>query len=198
MDDVSKYRLTGAIIWLFLLVVVVPDWYSHPVNFQPLGHQVEIIKGERPLVEHVYELPVQTQQIQSEIKSTPTTNQKVVGTLVSNSSPSAIDKSVDIVSRQIADQVTSEKKSESVSAVNMDKPIPPQWIVKVTAYKDIKKANHLLGRLESNYEVSIKEFHKTGTYSVRTGPYVSKAKAEQDKQKLDKMLRTNAEVVQLN
>ncbi len=198
MDEVSKYRLTGAVIWLLLLVVVVPGWYSHPVNFQPLGHQVELIKGERPLVEHVYELPVQTRQKQVEVQSTPVTNQQAVITPALNSSPSATDKSVDVAPRQIANQVTSEKKTESVSAVKMDKHTPPQWIVKVTAYKDIKKANHLLGRLESNYEVSIKEFKKTATYSVRTGPYFSKAKAEQDKQKLDKMLRTNAEVVQLN
>lgn len=198
MDEVSKYRLTGAAIWLLLLVVVVPGWYSHPVNFQPLGHQVDLIKGERPLVEHVYELPVQTQQKQAEVQTAPVANQQAVKTPALNSSPSAVDKAADVTSRQKVDKVASEKKSESVKPVNIDKPTPPQWIVKVTAYKDIRKANHLLGRLESSYEVWIKEFSRSGTYSVRTGPYFSKAKAEQDKQKLDKMLRTNAEVVQLN
>jgi cell division septation protein DedD len=80
----------------------------------------------------------------------------------------------------------------------IEQAISVQWLVRITAYKDITAANDLLGRLESNYPVWIKEFKKSGTYSVRTGPYLSKAKAEQDKRKLDKMLRTNAEVVQLN
>ena len=38
---------------------------------------------------------------------------------------------------------------------------------------------------------------KTKMYSVRTGPYLSQAKADKDKEKLDKMLHTNGEVVQL-
>ncbi len=33
--DQSQYRLIGAVVWLVLLVIVVPIWYSNPVNFQP-------------------------------------------------------------------------------------------------------------------------------------------------------------------
>ncbi len=33
--QVSKYRLTGAFVWLGLLVIIVPIWYSNPVNFDP-------------------------------------------------------------------------------------------------------------------------------------------------------------------
>ncbi|MGM0541003.1 MAG: SPOR domain-containing protein [Pseudomonadota bacterium] len=172
MDDLSKYRLTGAFLWLLLLVILVPSWYGNPVNFQPVGYQEINAKGERPLVEHIYELPVQAVQKQAEIQSNP---------LVNNQTK---DQDAAVQSVQ-----ASQKREQSTSL---------QWIVRIAAYKEIQKADHLLERLVSNYKVSIKEFKKSGTYSVRAGPYLSKAKAEQDKRKLDKMLRTNAEVVQLN
>ncbi len=198
MDDVSKYRLTGAFIWLLLLVILVPSWYSHPVNFQPSGHQDIVAKGERPLVEHIYELPVQTTQKQAEVQSNPLANGQVDKLVSMAGSDKATDKGAVLKVEQESHKIISATKSVPNSSKNQDKSTPPQWIVKVTAYKDIKKANDLLGRLESKYEVSIKEFKSSGTYSVRTGPYFSKVKAEQDKQKLDKMLRTNAQIVQLN
>ena len=198
MDEVSKYRLTGAFLWLLLLVILVPSWYGSPVNFQPAGHQEINTKGERPLVEHIYELPVQTVQNQAEVKSNPVANNQLSG----RSDPlieshTSVQSSV-VKSMPVSADIMVEKKSVTNDSKKMSQSTSLQWIVRITAYKDIKKANHLLGRLESNYEVSIKEFKASGTYSVRAGPYLSKAKAEQDKQKLDKMLRTNAEVVQLN
>lgn len=186
MDDLSKYRLTGAFLWLLLLVILVPSWYGNPVNFHPDGHQSIITKGERPLVEHIYELPVQAAQKQAEVQSHPMVNSQ------------ATDKDVIVESIQAPQNRMTDNKSVSNDSKKREQSTSLQWIVRITAYKDIKKANELLGRLDSNYAVWIKEFKKSGTYSVRTGPYLSKAKAEQDKQKLDKMLRTNAEVVQLN
>jgi cell division septation protein DedD len=198
MDEVSKYRLTGAVIWLLLLLILVPGWYSHPVNFQPLGHQVESTTAERPLVEHVYELPLQSQQKPVEIHRQPLTNQQAIKTRALSATLSEPNKETYIAPRQKAPKIMPDKSVKSVNTVNDDKSNQKQWIVRITAYKDIKKANQLLGRLETNYEVWIKEFKKSEIYSVRTGPYITKAKAEQDKRKLDKMLRTNAEVVQLN
>ncbi|MCF6345538.1 MAG: SPOR domain-containing protein [Thiomicrorhabdus sp.] len=53
MDEVSKYRLTGAIIWLVLLVVLVPVWFGEPVDFEPEA-AIPIQKTvERPLVKQV-------------------------------------------------------------------------------------------------------------------------------------------------
>ncbi len=28
-----KYRLTGATVWLLLLIIIVPIWYANPINF---------------------------------------------------------------------------------------------------------------------------------------------------------------------
>lgn len=186
MDDLSKYRLTGAFLWLLLLVILVPSWYSNPVNFHPEGHQSISAKGEHPLVEHIYELPVQAAQKQAEVQSSPLVNSQ------------ATDKEMVVKSIEVPQDRMTDNKSASNDSKKIEQASSLQWLVRITAYKDIKPANELLGRLESNYAVWIKEFKKSGTYSVRTGPYLSKAKAEQDKRKLDKMLRTNAEVVQLN
>lgn len=198
MDDLSKYRLTGAFLWLLLLVILVPSWYGDPVNFQPPGHQSIVAKGERPLVEHIYELPVQAVQNQDEVQSRPLVNGQLGEKHDTLLKSQTANKHPVVKPIQVSQDIMTKNKSISNDSKKMDQSTSLQWIVRITAYKDIKKANELLGRLESNYEVSIKEFKKSGTYSVRTGPYPSKVKAEQDKRKLDKMLRTNAEVVQLN
>lgn len=155
MDEVSKYRFTGVIIWLVLLVVLVPIWFGEPVNFKPEGYSLSQGSTVRPLVKDAYISPEEASQ------------PKIT--------------SADVVNPSVKEVKTSV----------------PQWIVRIVAYKKIKDANDLLGRLESDYEVSIKLFEATGQYSVRVGPYTSKAKAEQDKQKLDKMLYTKSEIVRL-
>jgi len=145
MDEVSKYRLTGAIIWLVLLVVVVPVWFGEPVEFKPNEGEISIQKTvERPLIKPVIDLP--------------------------------------------------EEESEKI----VQQKVVKQWLVRVVAYKDIKAANDVLGRLDGLYDVTIKTFEKTGMHSVRVGPFFSKAKAEQAKQNIDKRLYTQSEVVQLN
>ncbi len=162
MDEVSKYRLTGAIIWLVLLVVLVPVWFGEPVDFKPEG-TVPIQKTvERPLVKQIPVLPEENANaVMTSKNGTPL---KATG--------------------QGAERSESNKTK--------------RWIVRVMAYKDIKVANDLLGRLDGLYDVDIKTFEKSGMHSVRVGPYFSKAEAEQAKQNIDKKLYTQSEVVQLN
>jgi cell division septation protein DedD len=33
MDELTKYRLTGAIVWLGMLILIVPSWYGDPVDY---------------------------------------------------------------------------------------------------------------------------------------------------------------------
>ncbi|NPA72541.1 MAG: SPOR domain-containing protein [Gammaproteobacteria bacterium] len=179
MDELSKFRLTGAAIWLGLLVMIVPNWYNNPVHFKPEGHQIVETSAERPLVEHIYTLPTSER---SSI-STPT-----VPRSVATANPKM---AVDAKAVAVKETIYTDK-SKPLKAT------PKQWIVRIIAYKDIRKANDLLGKLETDYDVYIKRFEGTGTYSVRTGPYRSKAQAEKDSQKLDRKLHTQSEVVQLN
>lgn len=49
MDEITKYRITGAIIWLALLIIIVPSWYSFPVDYQQeqsWSTSVEILPDE--------------------------------------------------------------------------------------------------------------------------------------------------------
>lgn len=34
MDELTKYRITGAVIWLALLILLVPSWYANPVDYE--------------------------------------------------------------------------------------------------------------------------------------------------------------------
>ncbi len=162
MDKVSKYRLTGAVIWLMLLVFLVPAWFGEPVHFKPAVYTAPEKVVEHPTIKQTK--PVSEERL-SLVKGVP------------------------------EQDVPAKNRATEVSQT-----MPPpkaQWIVRIIAYRDIKDANELLGRLEVDYEVMIKSFEKSGMHSVRVGPYTSKAKAEQVRQKLDKMLHTQAEVVRL-
>jgi cell division septation protein DedD len=161
MDEVSKYRLTGTVIWLMLLVFLVPIWFGEPVHFKPEGYIPAEKSAERPLVKPAL--------------------------------ASLDDKLHPVVALKQAVSV-SEVKKVAPDTVKTPK---KQWLVRIIAYKNIQDANELLGRLEMDYDVMIKTFESSGMHSVRVGPYASKAKAEQAKQKLDKMLHTQAEIVQL-
>lgn len=192
MDLVSKYRIVGAAIWLGLLVIIVPNWYSAPVNFEPEGLQKTEVKSTLPIIDHAYRLPNNSEQ--------PQTNGQLqfqnVPPLKEFYKSEPVNSKVDF-NQNTAEEIQLHKEIEAADKVSGNTKYKGQWIVRLQAFKDIKAANNLLGRLDSSYDVYIKYFEKTKMYSVRTGPYLSKAKAAKDKVELDKMLRTKSEVVQL-
>ncbi|WP_040728169.1 SPOR domain-containing protein [Thiomicrorhabdus sp. Kp2] len=187
MDLISKYRLIGASIWLGLLVLIVPQWYSHPVNFVPEGTTVVEDKSTLPIVEHAYRLPENSDKpLTNGQQSHAQIQQEQVSRNIEQPTPKnvvATTKLQKLINK--SDEIDSNEKYKG------------QWIVRLLAFKEIHEANDLLGQLDTEYDVYIKFYEKTKVYSVRTGPYLSKAKADKDKAKLDKMLHTNGEVVQL-
>jgi len=192
MDLVSKYRIVGAAIWLGLLVIIVPNWYSEPVNFVPEGIQKTEAKSTLPIIDHAYRLPQSNEQPQTNGQVQYQKEQSLKELNKSESANSKVE-----FSQKTAEEIQLHKQIETADKVSENTKYKGQWIVRLQAFRDIKAANNLLGRLDSSYDVYIKYFERTEMYSVRTGPYLSKAKAEKDKVKLDKMLHTNGEVVQL-
>ncbi|MEA1990262.1 MAG: SPOR domain-containing protein [Pseudomonadota bacterium] len=192
MDLVSKYRIVGAAIWLGLLVIIVPNWYSEPVNFVPEGIQKTEAKSTLPIVDHAYRLPQSNEQPQTNGQVQYQKEQSLKELNKPESANSKIDSS-----QKTAEEIQLHRQIETADKVSENTKYKGQWIVRLQAFQDIKAANNLLGRLDSSYDVYIKYFERTKMYSVRTGPYLSKAKAEKDKVKLDKMLHTKSEVVQL-
>lgn len=187
MDLQSKHRIIGAAIWLTLLVIIVPSWYSNPVNFSPDGKVVEDNKGSLPIVTHAYRLPngkvapVSDQQLQAQQSS----DDEDEPAPSSSDKAAAIQNSAELIKAEFEDKYGNSEKYAG------------QWIVRLQAFNNTEQANHLASRLKPDYPVYIKYFAKTKVYSVRTGPYISEMKAQKDKQKLDKMLRIDAEVRQL-
>ncbi len=187
MDLQSKHRIIGAAIWLTLLVIIVPSWYSNPVNFSPDGKVIEDNKGSLPIVSHAYRLPngavapVSDKQLQ-----------------VKKSADDEDDPALHEADKFSQAQNPTERiKIEFEDKYGNNPSFAGQWIVRLQAFNNTEQANQLALRLKPDYPVYIKYFAKTKVYSVRTGPYISEMKAQKDKQKLDKMLRIDAEVRQL-
>ena len=185
MDLQSKQRLTGAIIWLLGLVIIVPYWYSNPVNFMPEGEQQTASKSSMPVIEHAYRLP--------SVKSSTTEKQPVTDKQLSQQTPTIAEQAV------AADKVlmTEVIEDDFIDRFSNRQAYAGQWIVRLQAFNNIGQANELARKIRSEYPVYIKYFEKTQVFSVRTGPYISQLKAEKAKQKLDKILRTDGKVRQL-
>lgn len=195
MDLVSKYRLVGATIWLVLLVIIVPQWYSKPVNFVPEGFQQAEAKSTLPIVEHAYRLPkIDDQPLTNGQSQNKREHQHPALLATDNSKREAGEVAQAIVAEN---HKKLHEKLRQLDKVSDNSNFTGQWIVRLIAFADIKDANNLLGQLDSEYDVYIKYFETSKVYSVRVGPYISKAKAEKDKRKLDRMLHTKSEVVQL-
>lgn len=63
-EEQSRNRLIGAIVWLGLLVIIVPIWYSNPVNFKP--HNYEFVeKVSVPIVDQPFTLPKQANKAEN-------------------------------------------------------------------------------------------------------------------------------------
>ena len=184
LDQVSKHRLIGASIWLLALVLIVPSWYNNPVNFNPEGEMQPPSQNRLPVVEHAYRLPADFE-------------------------PPVADAQTSVDPAQPAPEVskTDEEdstqgmrggiKSDYIDQVTGDPSYQGQWIVRLQAFDNVKQANDLADQIQAEYPVYIKYFSKTDVYSVRTGPYNSRSKADKQRRKLDKMLRTDGEVVQI-
>lgn len=195
MDELSKYRLTGAIIWLVMLVIAVPIWFGEPVGFKPDGTVTQPIVSERPLVEHAFVLPETKKPVQPK---EPVVDQKVIEKVIEKVAvkPTVASAGEKTVTTKVQPVSVAEKIQPVKSSVKPEvEQTEQKWIVRIIAYKKIESANDLLGRLEDDFEITIKSYDNRGVHSVRAGPYISKVKAEQAKRKLDKMLRTNSEVV---
>lgn len=190
MDLQSKHRIIGAAIWLTLLVIIVPSWYSNPVNFSPDGKVIEDNKGSLPIVSHAYRLPNSAVGILAPVSDKQLQVKKSADdeddpTLTNADKASQVQNPTERIKAEFEDKYGDSQKYAG------------QWIVRLQAFNNTEQANQLASRLKSDYPVYIKYFAKTKVYSVRTGPYISEMKAQKDKQKLDKMLRIDAEVRQL-
>jgi len=199
MDEISKFRLTGAAIWLLLLVLVVPVWYSNPVNFNPDSETASAESSPQPVVYQQYVLPVKDQGADSvELDPTPVNVKQGVASPVAKTHEEPKRQEPSELASKAPDVNKTPKPTVAKTPVSsLPEPRAGEWLVKVYASKDIKEANRVLGLLDDKYEVWIKEFPKSKSFSVRTGPYKTREAAKRDKTKIDKAIRTHSQIVQV-
>ncbi|MDG4813161.1 SPOR domain-containing protein [Hydrogenovibrio sp. 3SP14C1] len=181
---VLKYRLTGAIFWLGLLVIIVPIWYSNPVNFDPIKQDEASVK-KSVLIEKPFVLP------QDQTKET--TDKKIINHSSEEQVKSSSQKNDAMAQKEKA---LSDMGKSNISRKSADVE-QYEWIIRLVAYRKKELAEALQTRLKYDYETFVKHFPENDYYSVRVGPYISKAEAIKDQQRLDRILRIQSELVKL-
>lgn len=177
--DQSQYRLIGAVVWLVLLVVIVPVWYSNPVNFKPNSFdtfnntEVSIVNSPFVLPKQVITEEMVTKPLVVPEKDTP---QKL------------LDKPLN-KAKSLAEREENKVFQEEI--------IAPTWIIRLVAYRNKEMAEEMKANLKYDYDVSIRYFPATGYYSLRIGPYQSKDQAKRDQVELDHLLRIQSELVKI-
>ncbi|QKI88861.1 SPOR domain-containing protein [Thiomicrorhabdus xiamenensis] len=181
-EDVIKYRLVGALVWILLLLLFVPGWYADPV---PQGVQsVSSDKGAEPIAITAYHLPegVQPDTVKQEI---------LVGARERHLQEiQQREQRLQESKVQTQMQPVVEKRSSDAASTNVDR----QYMVRLITFFEIEKADQFVqGAKKHGYKVVLKEFNvsKNGknqiVYQARTENYNSLDKALKAKQNLDKI-----------
>lgn len=199
-----KFRLTGAAIWLGLLVIIVPIWYSNPVNFSPADSE-ESQSTEKVLVEQPFVLPLSDKQkqllVQKASEEKEAANQeraeavKVQPVQKKSNALAVLPEASDEVTKTKLPETKIEPASQPVSQVTEDVKDAGPWILRLVAYRKKDMADAMRDRLKYDYDAYIKHFPKSRYYSVRVGPYSSKQEALKDQKRLNRILRINSELV---
>ncbi|PLA74202.1 hypothetical protein CYQ88_07425 [Hydrogenovibrio sp. SC-1] len=181
-----KYRLTGAFFWLGLMVIIVPTWYSHPVNFDP-DQAVNEPKNQSVLIEKPFALPAK------KLDQSPTSDviqaAKESDAPVTKADTPQIEKSSSKdVDSQTVKNSTRAKNSPPKSATPAEGQTV-NWVIQLVAYKTKATAEALKERLKYDYDAFVKFFPKNGYYSVRVGPYQDESIALKDQARLNQLLR---------
>lgn len=190
-----KYRLTGAFFWLGLMVVIVPSWYSHPVNFDPDQTSTES-KTPSVLIDKPFELPVKKMDSAGNEKDVKTAKPAVNPVETKpvenkqNSTKRTTDSSNPTSVSETQQQVASAKQSVETEVKTASQPV--NWVVQLVAYRSKGTADALKERLKYDYDAFVKFFPKNGYYSVRVGPYQDKEVALKDQARLNKLLRIDS------
>lgn len=192
MDEQLKYQITGAVIWFVLTAWFVGDWYAHPVNFSPEGTLIQQAVQPKPIVHHPLKIEMPVKQLPA--KQTAVRAQPIPG-----SQPE--------VPTEPVHEIQKDEKSAPLTKPAQSKQQKTEqagqqgYLVKVAAYFTEAQANKLAATLnELGYDARYKTF-KTfknakgqTVYSVRVGPFTSKARAQAVKKKLDRRFYTDCKI----
>ncbi|WFE68063.1 SPOR domain-containing protein [Thiomicrospira sp. R3] len=172
MDELTKHRVTGAIIWLSLLIILVPSWYASPVDFSEM--------------KDIFSL----QGLTADEKTMQT--QGLAGHAAEHQRASKQQSA-----HKESDKVGTEPSLVS-NGFNQVNPTG-QWLVRVASYGNIQSAHRVFNQLEGRYQVTIGDFsnQERRLYSLRVGPFDSLSAAELAKKELDAEFSVDALIVKV-
>ena len=171
LDEPLKHRLTGAVIWLSLLVFVVPTLLGEPVEFiQQISEKGMAIRQIDPL---------EIESLEAKDLGQQTTSNQVVET----SRPS----------QAIAREAASPPSTDKIQ-INQLEANPNRFVVQVVSYKSEDNADRLIKRLNGRYALR-KKFFEPNIYAVRSVGFHTKEEAIKLKQEIDKELKVNSVII---
>jgi DedD protein len=183
LDESSRNRLIGALVWLGLLIIIVPSWYAHPVNFKPpSSNEKSLTSPHEAVASHPFYLSQDT------TSSTPSSLDKKLPTIISKKTAVRV-KSTPKYIPHVKQNIPSNK-------AHAQKNIVPSWILRVVSYRKKETAETLKDRLKYDYPAFVKYFPKSKYYSVRIGPYKSKSELLKDQAKIDRLLHVKSEFIE--
>lgn len=197
MDKLTKYRLTGAAIWLGLLIIFVPSWYSNPVDdvMLQLGmSKIEAIEDDLVLDQEILEsLQDQSKTTKQQIKLPQSSKEDVLKDAAKKPLDPASSTLFETSGEQKTPLLLPEKLDKpeiaQVEPEEVKKPVKldvPSWYVQVATLSSMARANATLNELEAKYQVTIRDFSSPTAklYAVRIGPFFSKQEAEKSQASL--------------
>lgn len=199
-----KHRLTGAFVWLGLLVIVVPIWYNNPVNFNPEAEQASPERNQKTLVaDKPFLIPEprgseQTAANAEKAESVSAPEPDVALPRKPSSTAASASKESANVSRPSSETAEAKPQAPTKVASNSVETADEsesEWIIRLVAYRHKDMADGLHERLKYDYEAYVKYFPDSRYYSVRVGPYASKQQALKDQKRLDGLLRIQSQLV---
>jgi cell division septation protein DedD len=210
VDEVTKYRMTGAIIWLTLLILIVPSWYSHPVDYAQVhpwlapvdDRLIPVVEAKNETHAPLSEPPTPTKQVLvTHIVPTPPADvPTALATETPKTKPIALPpeqtKTESVETNTPVTPVASVEKLTTASTPKQE----VRWYVRLVSYQSQSMAEQLLARLQkAGYQASIGQFSSANRpiYSVRVGPYDRQDKANAHKQALDKQFKTQSLVIEV-
>ncbi|GAB6033818.1 SPOR domain-containing protein [Galenea microaerophila] len=205
LDVHARRRLIGAVIWFAVLIIWVPTWYEHPVNFQPekqTSTKLTPSKTEnKPIADKVYRLPApsvqQAAKSSEPVKPAVQPQPSVKATEKQKPTQPVVQaKTVEITEKPVAASKASPKAvADTSQLIAEDLMVAKGWFVRLAAFKKMATANELLGALqEAGYDGYVKPLQKNHFFVVVIGPYPSKQAALKVKQKVDARYHVQSQI----
>nr|WP_010133059.1 SPOR domain-containing protein [Microbulbifer agarilyticus] len=203
LNDGVKQRIVGALVLAALAVIFLPSLFDRE------GARYIDVTSQIPAPPDITPITIAEPQPVEEVEPAPPVNEVFQPEYVEQSGPapesvsSAPDDAAVPEPRQPAAAVANVEPAEPEPAPELQMPaeetqlddqgLPEGWVVQVGAYKEVASADRIRNQLmDAGFRAYTRavDTPKGRLVRVFVGPKLSRVDAQSDKQKLDKLLKT--------